>query len=64
MSLPNVLSRLGGRPSGLHSYLLVQVDVFGLHLSPRIGVHGVDESLYVHVEALQRLRLGADVGQI
>ena len=54
----------GGRRGGLHGDLLVQVDVFGRHLRQGIGVHSVDESLYVHVEYLRRLRLGADIGQI
>ena len=53
-----------GRGSSLHSDLLVQVDVFGLHLSQGIGVHGIDERLDVAIKALQRLRLGADIGQI
>jgi hypothetical protein len=63
-SLPNVRSRLGGRRSRLHGDLLVQVDVFGCPLSQRINIHIIDESLYVNVEYLRRLRLGADVGQI
>ena len=55
----------GRRQGGfLHVDLLVQVDVFGRHLSPGTGVYGVDESLHVHVEDLRRLGLGADVGQI
>ena len=53
----------GGRRGGLHGDLPVQVDVFLRHLSQRIGIHRVDESLYVRVEYLRRLRLGADVGQ-
>ena len=61
MSLPNVLSRLGGARR-LHVDLLVQVDVFGHH-GQGLGVHGVDERLHVDVE-LRRLGLGADVGQI
>ncbi len=64
MSLPNVLSRLGGGAAVSIVDLLVQVDVFGRHLSQGIGVHGVDERLHVHVEDLRRLRLGANVGQI
>ena len=52
-----------GRRGRLHGDLLVQVDVFGCHFSQMIDIHSVDESLYVHVEYLRRLRLGADVGQ-
>ena len=64
MSLPNVLSRLGGGTAVSTSICLFRFDGFGLHLSQSMGVYGVDESLHVHVEYLRRLGLGADVGQI
>ena len=53
-----------GRRRGGHVDLLVQMDVFGHHLTQGIGVHGLDESLHVHAEFLRWLGLGADVGQI
>ena len=54
-----------GRRGRLHGDLLVQVPVLesGPHLCQGLSVHGVDESLHVHVEDLRRLGLGADVGQ-
>ena len=54
----------GGRRGRLHGDLLVQVHVFGRPLRQGINVHRVDERLYVRVENLRRLRLGANVRQI
>src|SRR5262245_25849202 len=55
-----------GRGFGvLYRDLLVQVLVCepSPHLRQGLSVHGVDESLYVYVEYLRWLRLGADIGQ-
>ena len=48
----------GGRRGGLHVDLLVQVDGLVHDLGQRTGVHGVDESLHVHVEPSPVARAG------
>ena len=54
----------GGRRGNLHGNLLVEIDVFRLHLGQGVAVHGVNERLHVRVEDLRWLGLGADIGQI
>ena len=54
----------GRRLRGFHLDLVVQIDVFGRNLAQSINIYIINERLYVHIEHLRGLRLGADVGQI
>ena len=64
MSLANVLLRLGAGAAISTSICTVQIDAFGHYLSQGSGVYDVNERLYVRVEYLWRLRLGANDSQI
>ena len=65
ISLPNSLARLVVGSAGAGSVLICtfRLTCSACHLGLGHGVHGVDESLHVHLGCLRWLGLGADVGQ-